>query len=94
MNQWLTIAFKFSTGVVFGKWVTKRGFKTKRDALQWEKEFQLQQQGSVEMSFADFVNVYREDRVARLKESKLIWNKPEAEFASDYLPLSHGCRMA
>ena len=44
------------------KWVTKRGFKTKREALQWEKEYRLKQQGSIEMSFEDFVNVYREDR--------------------------------
>ncbi|MBR4291327.1 MAG: site-specific integrase [Oscillospiraceae bacterium] len=51
------------------KWITKRGFKTKREALQWEKDYLLQRNGSVEMSFADFVNIYRADRAPRLKES-------------------------
>ena len=54
------------------KWITKRGFKTKREALQWEKEYRLKQQGSIEMSFEDFVNVYREDRAPRLKESTAV----------------------
>ena len=67
-NTWF-IKFQYKTWKNEKKWVTKRGFKTKREALQWEKEFQLQQQGSIEMSFTDFVNVYREDRTPRLKES-------------------------
>ena len=67
-NTWF-VKFQYKNWKDEKKWVTKRGFKTKREALQWEKEFQLQQQGSIEMSFADFVNVYREDRIPRLKES-------------------------
>ena len=67
-NKWY-VKFQYKNWKDERKWVTKRGFKTRRDALQWEREFQLQQQGSIEMSFADFVNVYREDRVPRLKES-------------------------
>ena len=67
-NTWY-VKFQYKNWKDERKWVTKRGFKTRRDALQWEREFQLQQQGSIEMSFADFVNVYREDRVPRLKES-------------------------
>jgi hypothetical protein len=37
------------------KWVTKRGFATKRDAAQWERDYQLRAAGSVDMTFADFV---------------------------------------
>ena len=70
-NTWY-VKFKYKNWKNEEKWVTKRGFKTRRDAVQWEREFHLQQQGSIEMSFADFVNVYREDRVARLKESTSI----------------------
>lgn len=51
------------------KWVTKRGFATKRDALQWEQTFLLQQKGSLDMRFADFVEVYKSDRKPRIKES-------------------------
>lgn len=51
------------------KSTTKRGFKTKREALQWEREFLLKQAGSNEMLFSDFVEVYKNDRLPRLKES-------------------------
>lgn len=51
------------------KWVTKRGFATKRDALQWEQTFLLQKKGDLEMPFADFVDVYKSDRRPRIKES-------------------------
>lgn len=51
------------------KWVTKRGFTTKRDALQWERTFLLQKKGDLEMSFADFVELYKSDRKPRIKES-------------------------
>lgn len=47
----------------------KRGFATKREALQWEREFLLQKSGSVDMTFKAFVRVYWEDRGPRLKES-------------------------
>lgn len=67
-NTWF-VKFQYKNWKDEKKWVTKRGFKTKREALQWEKEFQLQRQGSIEMSFADFANVYRADRTPRLKES-------------------------
>jgi len=70
-NTWF-VKFKYKNWKNEEKWVTKRGFRTKREALQWEKEFQLQQQGSIEMSFADFVQVYREDRTPRLKESTAV----------------------
>ena len=70
-NTWF-VKFQYKNWKNEKKWITKRGFKTKREALQWEKEFQLQQQGSIEMSFADFVNVYREDRTPRLKESTTV----------------------
>ena len=70
-NTWF-VKFQYKNWKDEKKWITKRGFKTKREALQWEKEFQLQQQGSVEMNFTDFVKVYREDRIPRLKESTAV----------------------
>lgn len=72
-NTWY-VKFKYKNWKNDEKWVTKRGFQTRREAIQWEREFQLKQQGSIEMTFTDFVNVYREDRVARLKESTSIMN--------------------
>lgn len=54
------------------KWVTKRGFPTKREAQAWEREFRTRQAGSLEMPFPDFVQVYLEDIAPRIKASTLI----------------------
>ena len=45
----------------------KRGFKTKREALDWEKTFRQKQEASLDMLFKDFVEVYAEDMKPRLK---------------------------
>ena len=45
----------------------KRGFKTKRAALDWEKTFRQKQEASLDMLFKDFVEVYAEDMKPRLK---------------------------
>lgn len=60
-------AYKNLDGV--RKYKTKRGFKTKREALQWEREFLLKYKGSPEMKFDSFVEKYLEDMRARLKDS-------------------------
>ena len=36
----------------------KRGFATKREALQWERDFINQSSGSLGMSFMDFIELY------------------------------------
>lgn len=51
------------------KWVTKRGFPTKKQAAQWEREQQLSRSGSMEMTFADFVERYKSERQPRIKVS-------------------------
>lgn len=53
------------------KWITKRGFQTKRKALAWEKDFLSANDGNIDMSFSDFVKVYLKDCEPRLKESTL-----------------------
>lgn len=45
----------------------KRGFKTKREALEWEQSFRQKQAASLDMLFKDFVEVYTEDMKPRLK---------------------------
>ncbi len=51
------------------RWITKRGFSTKREALQYERDFLMRQNGSPDMAFGEFVKVYRENRMPRIKES-------------------------
>ena len=50
----------------------KRGFATKKDAQQWERDFLQKQSASMDMKFASFVEVYFEDRAPRLKERSIM----------------------
>lgn len=50
----------------------KRGFATKKDAQQWEREFLQRQSASMDMKFTSFVEVYFEDKAPRLKESSIM----------------------
>ncbi|MGO1580124.1 MAG: tyrosine-type recombinase/integrase [Peptoniphilaceae bacterium] len=45
----------------------KGGFKTKREALEWERRFLEQNEGNLDMSFGNFVEVYKKERLNRLK---------------------------
>jgi len=48
---------------------TKRGFKTRREAVQWEADFKARQSGSIDMTFGEFVRIYEEERFPRLKKN-------------------------
>ena len=54
------------------KWVTKRGFATKREATQYERDFLMKQDGNLDMTFAEFVEVYQRDRHPRIRESTIV----------------------
>lgn len=64
---------KFSYKDYTGKtrWATKRGFATKREALEYEREFLLQKAGDVEMTLAAFVDIYKANVYPRLKRSTI-----------------------
>lgn len=47
----------------------KRGFRTKKEAREWEIEFLNSKSRSLDMSFRSFADIYKEERMARLKES-------------------------
>ena len=47
----------------------KRGFNTKKEALQWERDFISQADGSLGMKFKDFVEIYMKDAVPRTRET-------------------------
>lgn len=66
-NTWFSsFRFKDWTGKVKSK--RKRGFKTRREALEWENSFKSRQAGQLNMSMKDFIDVYRDERFPRLKE--------------------------
>ena len=49
----------------------KRGFATKKEALQWERDFISQSAGSLGMKFGDFIDLYVKDMEHRLKPSTI-----------------------
>ena len=49
----------------------KRGFQTRKEALQWERDFISQSTGSLGMTFNDFIELYMKDMEHRLKPSTI-----------------------
>ena len=45
----------------------KCGFATKREALEWEREFLMEKQADVNMTFESFVALYEKDIKPKLK---------------------------
>ena len=45
----------------------KRGFATKREALEWERQFLMQKRADVSMTFESFAALYEKDVKPRLK---------------------------
>ena len=45
----------------------KRGFATKKEAQAWEREFLMQKQADINMSFESFVALYKKDVKPKLK---------------------------
>ena len=69
-GKWMSqIRVKDWTGKEIHK--KKRGFKTKKEALQWEQDFISQADGSLGMKFKDFVALYMKDADPRLRETTL-----------------------
>lgn len=49
----------------------KRGFNTKKEAQEWEREFLLKNQFSIEMNFRSLYELYLQDIKSRIKETTL-----------------------
>ena len=47
---------------------TKRGFLTRREAVEYETNFLARKSGTLDMKLSEFINVYMEERFPRLKE--------------------------
>ena len=47
----------------------KRGFATRREAQEWERNFRLQTEGDPDMTFEAFLKLYENDMRPRLKEN-------------------------
>ena len=49
--------------------ITKRGFTSKHEAARWETDYRLKLSGNLDMTFEDFVEVYKKDCFPRIRKS-------------------------
>ena len=68
--------YKDWTGV--RKQKTKRGFKRKCDAQEWERAFKLKENLSLDMYFEDFVDLYLNDIKSRMADEKAYCRKKDS----------------
>ena len=47
----------------------KRGFKTKREATEWERHVRMKEAAELDMTFEDFVKAYTRDMKPKLKHN-------------------------
>lgn len=66
------------------KQTQKRGFKTQREAKQWEHEQILKTEASLDMTFGSFVEIFAIDKQERIKEST--WANKEHIIRTKILP--------
>ena len=62
----------------------KRGFQTKREAVDWEMNFKIKESSSLEMTFAGFIEVYTEDMQPKLRRNT--WLSKEHIMRTKLLP--------
>lgn len=70
-GKWL-IQYRYRDWTGANKKSTKRGFKTKREAEEWVRNFLMTQTHSLDMKFSDFVELYFADMRNRLREHTII----------------------
>lgn len=64
---YISVRYKNWLGVGCRK--TKRGFTTKRAALEWEREFLARNTGSLDMTFESFYEVYKNNLQDRIRQN-------------------------
>ena len=62
----------------------KRGFATKKEAQEWERQFLMQKRADINMTFESFVKLYEKDIRPRLKENT--WLNKQCIIESKILP--------
>lgn len=82
-NTWRVI-YRYTTWKGERKQTSKRGFKTKREALAWEREQLQKVQAEMDMTFESFVEVYTADKKNRIKLNT--WRSKEYIIEKKLLP--------
>ena len=73
------------------KEMEERGFKTKPEALAWERDFYAVQAGDMDMKLVDFLELYKKDMGPRLRLNT--WKTKESIITKRILPYLGEKRM-
>ena len=63
---------------------TKRGFRTKKEALEYESICKMKDKSSLDMPFSAFVELYRKDKGMRIRENT--WNMKNSIIDDKLMP--------
>ena len=69
----------------------KRGFKTKREAIEWEHHFRMKEASDLDMTFGEFVEAYTRDMKPKLKHNT--WLTKEHILRTKLLPYFRDKKM-
>lgn len=90
IGNWLvSVRYKDHTGKTRQK--CKRGFKTKREGLAWEREFLKQSNMKLDMTFKSFVEIYTEDCKHRIKQNT--WKTKQSIIEHKLMPYFQDKKM-
>ena len=78
------VSFHYNDWTGKNKRKLKRGFRTRKEALEYEQKFLLQQATNLNMRFEDFYKLYEQDMRSRLKQNT--WEHKEHIIQSKILP--------
>ncbi len=86
--------FRYTDFTGVQKQKRKRGFKTRREAQEWEREFHLQKAKSCDMTLASFVELYFNDREHHVRGTTMdtkrnIFDTKIVPYAETYLYTIH-----
>ena len=90
-NTW-RVVFRYTNWRGQRKQSQKRGFSTKKEAQQWEREQMLKVNSDIDMTFASFVETYTADMKNRVKENT--WHTKEHIIRTKLLPYFGDRKMA
>lgn len=78
------VSFHYNDWTGKNKRKLKRGFRTRKEALEYEQKFLLQQAINLDMRFADFYKLYEEDLKPKLKLNT--WRTKDVIFQKKLIP--------
>ena len=78
------VSFHYNDWTGKNKRKLKRGFRTRKEALEYEQKFLLQQATNLDMGFEDFYKLYEEDLKPKLKLNT--WRTKDVIFQKKLIP--------